>query len=124
MKKSKTILIIDDDVWFAEQISRVIRAAGYKTKHAPDGLAAIELIDKSLPDMIILDMFLPGPNALVLLHEMQSYSDLAALPVVVCTSSAADIPSNGLSVYGVRQVLDKASMQPQDVVAAVKRVFL
>lgn len=123
MKRYSTILLIEDDTWFAEQQSRTLRAAGFKVRHASDGLAAIEAIDHEQPDVVVLDVFLPGPNAFTLLHEMKSYSDLAVIPVVLCTSSAADIAPDWLKAYGVVSVLDKSTMYPQDIVAAVRKAL-
>lgn len=124
MKHSQTVLVVEDDTWFAEHYMRILESAGFAVRHAPDGVAAIEAIDDKLPDAIVLDLFLPGPNALVLLHEIQSHQDLAQIPVVMCTASALGGVANGLSAYGVTDVLDKGSMQPIDLIAAVKRALL
>jgi DNA-binding response OmpR family regulator len=123
MKLVPSILIIEDDTWFAEQGIRTLEAAGFRVRHAADGLAGIEAIDSVVPDVIILDMFLPGPNALVLLHELQSHTDLSCIPVIICTNSASSVPTASLKAYGVRQVLDKGSMQPHDLVTAIRRVL-
>lgn len=119
--KAPSVLIVEDDDWFAEQQMRTLTTAGFKVDRASHGLAAIEALDRSAPDILVLDIFLPGPNALVLLHELQSYADLAALPVIVCSNSAADVPPGALTAYGVRRVIDKTHMQPGDLVVAVKR---
>jgi CheY-like chemotaxis protein len=124
MKRNATILVVEDDVWFAEQHLRTLQGAGFKAKHVTDGIAAIQALDESLPDVIVLDIFLPGPNAFVLLHEMQSYADLSALPVIICTGSVPAIHKNVLAAYGVTSILDKAVMQPDDLVAAVRRVLV
>lgn len=124
MKKPTTILIIEDDAWLAEHYSRTLEQAGYETRHAGDALAGIAAIDETMPDVVVLDVFLPGPNALVLLHEMQSHTDLSALPVVVCTNNPIALPPDSLRAYGVRQVLDKGEMRPSDLVAAIRRVLL
>lgn len=125
MKESApTVLIIEDDTWFAQQHGRVLEEAGFIARYATDGLAGIEAVDESMPDVVVLDIFLPGPNALVLLHEMQSHSDLAVIPVIICSSSSSGMSSDRLTAYGVKSVLDKGEMQPGDLVAAVRRVLL
>ncbi len=123
MTKQPTVLVVEDDRWLAEQYERQLVAAGYRARIARDGLMAMEMIDDAHPNAIVLDVFLPGPNGVVLLHELQSYSDIATIPVIVCTTSAADIPKNSLKSYGVRRVLDKTTMEPQDIVAAVRSVL-
>ena len=124
MTTPRSILVVEDDPWFAEHHVRPLTAAGFKAKQVPDGIAAIAALDKELPDAIVLDVFLPGPNALVLLHEIQSYSDLSTVPVILCTGSVLDIPHEKLAAYGVTAVLDKAAMQPGDLVAALRRSLL
>ena len=115
------VLLLDDDRWLAELLAGELQGAGYQVKIAEHTLDAITAIDEFTPDVITLDVFMPGPNGIVLLHELQSYTDLAQIPVVLCTSSASDIPTVSARAYGVTSVLDKTTMQPGDVVAAVKR---
>lgn len=124
MKSTPSILIIEDDTWFAEQNIRTLSSAGFSVRHAANGLAGMEAIDALTPDVIILDMFLPGPNALVLLHELQSHTDLSNIPVIICTNSSSAIPVGTLQAYGVNQVLDKGTMEPNDLIAAIRRVVL
>ena len=124
MKQPLKIVVIEDDPWFAEQFLHTLSGAGFSVRHASDGITGIEMLDDELPDAIVLDIFLPGPNALVLLHEIRSYTDLSKIPVIVCSSSASDIPSAGLNPYGVVRVLDKESMRPGDLVAAVRKALL
>ena len=77
-------------------------------------------IDEALPDVIILDMLLPVTSGLTLLHELQSYSDTATIPVVMCTSMADILTLDELRPYGVRRLLDKVTMQPADIAASVR----
>lgn len=123
MKQPIKVLVIEDDPWFAEQFLRVLSGAGFSVRHASDGITGIEMLDKELPDVLLLDVFLPGPNALVLLHEMQSYTDLSKVPVIICSSGAFDVLSASIP-YGVAEVLDKEHMQPSDLVAAVRKALL
>lgn len=118
---NKRVLIIDDDTWFAESMARRLKGAGFTVHAARDTLAGLACIDEEKPHLVVLDMFMPGPNGIVLLHELQSHTDLAALPVVVCTNAAASLDEATLRPYGVRKLLDKTTMEPEDVVAAARR---
>ena len=117
------VLIVDDDGWLASQYSRTLEIAGYRPFVAANALEAMDMIDKHHPHAIVLDIFMPGPNGIVLLHEMRSHSDLANIPVIVCSNSASDIPHGNLAKYGVMAVLDKTTMHPDDIVTAVRRVL-
>lgn len=123
MTEQRSVLLIEDDPWFAEQLGRILKAAGYSPLYASDGIAGIDALDTATPDVVVLDVFLPGPNAFVLLHEMQSYTDLSKIPIILCTASAIDVPLEKVSPYGVVAVLDKETMHPSDVVAAVRRAL-
>lgn len=121
MKKTH-VLIIEDDSWMAEQYVRVLEKEGYSSKVLANAFAAIDYIDDKKPDVIILDILLPGSNAFALLHEIQSYSDIRKTPIILCTNLAPDIAIEDVTPYGVKRILDKASMEPSDVVAAVRSV--
>ena len=121
MKKS--VLIIEDDVWLAEHFARILKKE-YRTKIAPHALAAINDIDDFKPAAIILDVLLTGSTAFTLLHELQSYSDTGNIPVILCSNLADDLNFDDLKHYGVKRVLNKATMTPSDLVAAIKSVLL
>lgn len=124
MTKKSSILVVEDDTWLAEQHVRILEYAGYTALHVDKAMLAMDAFDVNVPDAVILDVFLTGQNAFTLLHEMRSHSDLAAVPVIVCTSSAGDLSLDTLRPYGVKIVLDKTTMHPEDVVAAVKKVLV
>lgn len=123
MTKQPNILIVEDDEWTAEQHVRILQTAGYRAEYVVHTLEAIEAIDSHPPDLIILDVLLTGQNAFTLLHELRSHADLAGIPVILCTNSADALADEDVAVYGVHLVLDKATMQPVDLIAAVKKVL-
>jgi two-component system response regulator BaeR len=120
--KKPHILIVEDDAWLAEQHERVLQKAGYGTSIALHAIAAIDAVDNVHPDVIILDVLLTGSTAFALLNELQSYGDTGVIPVVLCTNLAADIKLDDVRPYGVRRILDKATMEPDDIIAAVRSV--
>jgi DNA-binding response OmpR family regulator len=119
----KSVLIIDDDGWLTDEYARRLTAAGFQALVAHNAIDGMNAVDVHKPSLIILDIFMPGPNGIVLLNELRSHSDLAHIPIIVCTNSAADIPKGNLEKYGVAVVLDKVSMGQDDLVAAVRRLI-
>lgn len=119
-----SVLIVEDDEWLAEQHQRVLNMAGYKTTIALHAIAAIQAIDDVHPDVIILDVLLTGNTAFALLHELQSYGDTGSIPIILCTNLASELSIDNLKPYGVRRILDKTTMAPDDLVAAVRNVLL
>jgi DNA-binding response OmpR family regulator len=118
-----TILIVEDDDWLAEQHARVLTKAGYKVAVALHALAAIQAIDDVTPDVIILDVLLTGSTAFALLHELQSYGDTGDIPIILCTNLASELSADDLEPYGVKKILDKTTMTPDDLVVALRSVL-
>ncbi len=116
------ILVVEDDRWLADQFCRVIDNAGYKSKMTLNAISAMVEIDKSCPDVIILDVLLTGSTAFALLNELQSYCDTGQIPVILCTNLAGDLKINDLKGYGVKRIIDKSKMIPEDLVAAIRSV--
>jgi CheY-like chemotaxis protein len=119
---STRVVVVEDDQWLAEHYLRVLRRAGYVTYHAPNALGAIDIIDDARPDAILLDVLLTGTTAMALLHELKSHDDLALIPVVLATNLADQIDLEDVRSYGVKRILDKATMYPEDITAAIRGV--
>ena len=114
------VLVIDDDEWLAKLFTRRLEHNDMVVQSISNAIEALDLIDSFQPEVIILDLFMPGPNGLVLLHELQSHDDLGRIPVVVCTTSANDVTLEQLRPYGVRLLLDKVSMHTDEIAKAVR----
>ncbi len=122
MSKKPLVLLIDDDEWLAAQYQRLLTQAGFAAQSVTNALDGIEAIDRLRPRAIVLDIFMPGPNGLVLLHEIRSHSDLSHIPIILCTNSASELDKASMLAYGVVAILDKTTMKPEDVVTKVRAV--
>ncbi len=117
------VLLVEDDAWLAEMEAKVLEEAGYEVLVAPHALAAIDHIDAVTPDVIVLDVLLAGSTAFALLNELQSHEDTNNVPVILCTNLAEQLEPKRLKEYGVKRVVDKTTMHPNDLVVAVKAVL-
>jgi len=114
------VLLVEDDAWLAEMEQSVLTQAGYDVVVAPHALAAMASIDETVPDVIILDVLLAGSTAFSLLNELQSHGDTHQVPIILCTNLAEQFSSSQLAEYGVKRVVNKTTMHPQDLVVAVR----
>ena len=121
---SAHVLLVEDDPWLAELEADVLTRAGYDVTHAPHAPSAIAKIDERRPDVIILDVLLTGSTAFALLHELQSYGDTKTVPVILCTNMAETLNAVDLKTYGVRKIIDKSTMYPDDLPAAIRSILL
>lgn len=117
------VLIVEDNRWIAEQQSRVLEKAGFETIISPHARDAIDVIDDKKPDVIVMDMLLTGDTAFTLMHELQSYDDTKKMPIILCTNLAENIQLSDVEPYGVRRIMDKTTMHPDDIVVAVRSVL-
>lgn len=118
------VFVIEDDLWQAEQYQRILEAAQYTVRRYDNGISAIDAIDQEPPSVIVLDMLLAGTTGVTLMHELQSYDDTGKVPIVLCTNLAEQLRLEDLKAYGVRRILDKTTMQPRDLVTAVRSCLL
>jgi len=117
------VLIVEDDGWLAHQQSRALERADFVTRVSPHAAAAMVEIDDFRPDVIVLDVLLTGNTGFTLLHELQSYGDTGQIPIILSTSLASEINLEDVKPYGVKRILDKATMKPDTIVAAVRSVL-
>ena len=124
MTKGKNVLLVEDDAWQAEHFARQLELHGYTVSVAGSAEAAIHDVDTVRPDVIILDLMLPGSNGVALLHELRSYADTGTIPVIMCSSIASNLSREQLSAYGVVDIIDKTTIQPDELVVAVRGALL
>lgn len=117
----KTVLLVEDDVWIGECYQTWLKGFGYDVLWVRDAQAALDVFDETKVDVLLLDIMLPFANGIHLLNVLASHADLMHLPVIVCSSMA---PGSSLEPYGVRAVLDKATLTPKQLRAAVDGVFV
>ncbi|HPF31270.1 MAG TPA: response regulator [Candidatus Saccharibacteria bacterium] len=121
--KKQEVLIIEDDEWLSEQYSRILKLSGYNVKTSSNALLAIDIIDKKIPDIIILDILLTGNTAFALLHELQSYTDTANIPIIICSNLSSNLNIDELKKYGIQLILDKTKMKPDDLTSAIRSLI-
>jgi len=85
MKQCK-ILIADDETDFVQTLQDRLRAEGFETLTAFEGVRAIELAHKDLPDLIILDLKMPAGTGDTVLKALRSKQDTRKIPVLVLTA--------------------------------------
>lgn len=87
MSKRQTILIVEDD----EDLRRLFRTAltldGYHVVEASNGIEALQRIDQAPPDLVVLDLLLPGVSGLVVHQEIAAQALTRHIPIVVITGS-------------------------------------
>jgi DNA-binding response OmpR family regulator len=89
---NKKILIVEDDADVRLGYQVLLKANHYDTHFAADSLSAVSEARKHRPDLIILDLGLPGGDGFIVLERFQGIPNLAVIPVMVV--SARDVHAN------------------------------
>ena len=80
---SGRVLVVEDDESIAEVLRRVLRQEGHEVRSAGDGVQALRVAEDFLPDLVILDLGLPGLDGVEVLRRFRSSSDA---PVLILTA--------------------------------------
>lgn len=121
------VYVIEDDPTMADVIALAARStlvfdANGQETHPDvqvfnDAVEPISEMNTELPDVILLDVLLSGPDGFTFLNELISYHDTAKIPVVLITS--LDMTDRNLEHYGVFRTLNKGTMTPEEIRDAV-----
>ncbi len=88
--EDKTILVVDDEPNVRQYLATVLKDAGFNVVTAGDGVEALEIIKRSIPDFISLDLIMPKKSGHKLLHELRRNKQWSRIPVLIVTAHARD----------------------------------
>ncbi|NOD46936.1 MULTISPECIES: response regulator transcription factor [unclassified Ruegeria] len=83
---SRKVLLIEDEPNIAEAIRFLLSREGWQVEIHGDGSDALEVIQGAQPDLVILDVMLPGKNGMDILRDLREMEELASLPVLMLTA--------------------------------------
>jgi DNA-binding response OmpR family regulator len=81
------VLVVEDDPTVAEVVLAYLCRAGYEVEHAADGLAALASAARSWPDLVVLDLMLPGLDGLEVCRRLRA---TAPVPVIMLTALGSE----------------------------------
>ncbi|GGM00867.1 response regulator transcription factor [Deinococcus aerophilus] len=116
---SALILIVEDEPQLAEVLEAYARQEGYRTERAADGLSALSAFRAASPDLILLDVMLPGKNGLDVLKAVR---EGGSTPVILVTARAEETDQIVGLELGADDYVVKP-FRPREVMARVKAVL-
>ena len=84
------VLLIEDDASFRKAVSDILTLEGYQVLQAPSGKAGITLAQKEMPDLVILDLIMPGMKGLEVCQVLKQDAQTARLPIIILTGNDKD----------------------------------
>ncbi len=113
------ILIVEDEPKLSALLADYLKAAGFETVQVADGLQALPTIERESPDLIVLDLMLPGRDGLDICRELRRTRDT---PVVMLTARVEEIDRLLGLELGADDYICKP-FSPREVVARIKAVL-
>lgn len=113
------ILIVEDEPSIAEVVELYLRRAGYQVRAVSDGGAALKLLEDHLPDLLVLDIMLPGVDGFSILRWLRDRSDT---PVIFITARREEVDRIAGLEMGADDYVVKP-FSPQELVSRVRAVL-
>ena len=116
-----SILVVDDEPTIGEVVSAYLRRAGYETRVAADGHAALAAVAERSPDLIVLDLMLPGVDGLEVMRRVRERPDRSSAIILLTAKGVESDRVTGLRLGADDYVVKPFS--PAELVARVDAVL-
>ena len=117
--KTPEILIVEDEPSIAEVVGLYLRRAGFAVQTEPDGDQALKRLERHLPDLLVLDVMLPGTDGFSILRWLRDRSDV---PVIFITARREEVERIAGLELGADDYVVKP-FSPQELVSRVRAVL-
>ena len=117
-----TILVVDDEPNIRRLVEHHLTGAGYRVRTATNGAEALERFAEETPDLVLLDVLMPGVDGLQVLRSLKSEPDSARVPVLLLTARGTDDQIRHAWQEGTDLYLVKP-FNPRELVTVVQRML-
>ncbi len=120
---AKRILIVEDDKFLRELIVKKLSNEGYEVIEAADGEQGLQKIKEEKPDLVLLDLILPGIDGFEVLAQKREDPFAASIPVIVLSNlGQKEDVDKGLNL-GATDYLIKAHFTPGEIIEKVRTII-
>lgn len=117
------ILIIEDDKFLRELIKKKLEAEGFAVVEVVDGESGLKVIREKRPDLVLLDLILPGIDGFEVLAKIKENDFLSSIPVIILSNlGQREDVEKGLKL-GAVDFLVKAHFTPNEIVEKIRQTL-
>ncbi|MEM7726772.1 MAG: response regulator [Cyanobacteria bacterium P01_A01_bin.45] len=102
-----TVLVVEDGITDMEVISSYLKQAGYSVISATSSEEAQEKLSSKIPDLIFLDVILPGKSGFEICRELKNNPSTSQIPIVFCSTKNSDVDKMWGDMLGADAYLSK-----------------
>jgi DNA-binding response OmpR family regulator len=106
-KSAKHVVLVEDEVNIAEAIRFLLSNDGWRVQTIANGASAVEVIRNASPDLVMLDVMLPGKSGFEILEELRADPALTDLPVLMLTARGQSRDREMAEKAGVSKFMTK-----------------
>ncbi|MFC1954876.1 response regulator transcription factor [Chloroflexota bacterium] len=116
IEKVKTILVIDDDSSILGLLQTILEGNDFNALLAADGVYGMQLVKENTPDLVLLDITMPGPDGY---HVIQSIREFSSIPIIMITGNHTSEATQRCFELGANDYITKP-FRPAEVVARIR----
>lgn len=120
--KTKKVLIVDDDRGFLEELRENLSLSGYEMVAVNDPASFLPIALREKPDIILLDLKMPGKSGFQLADEMSRTFELQNIPIIAMSAYFKDEYRVLMNVCGIKKCLKKP-FNPLDVISEIEEAL-
>ncbi|MBN9589396.1 MAG: response regulator [Alphaproteobacteria bacterium] len=90
-KPARRVFICDDDLDFARELAEGLAANGFEARTLAGNRSATDIFDDFLPEVVLLDLYMPPPDGFEMINHIRNTSDLKRVPLVLMSGAGTGI---------------------------------
>ncbi|GMQ95272.1 MAG: hypothetical protein BMS9Abin13_385 [Patescibacteria group bacterium] len=119
----RKILIVEDDKFLRELLVRKLFAAGFEVESAIDATAAFEILKEKKPQIVLLDLLLPGEDGFSILGKIRESAETTSLPVIVLSNLGQKEDIDKALSLGATDFMVKANFTLDEIIEKVNNLL-
>ena len=118
---AKKILLIEDEEIIIDLLQKKLTKEGYEISVARDGEEGLEVMKKTKPNLVLLDIIMPKMGGFEVMEAMTKEPELKNIPVIIISNSGQPVELDKAQKLGAKDWLIKTEFDPQEVIEKVKK---
>jgi CheY-like chemotaxis protein len=118
------ILVVEDDTVIREMLMRILTKDGYQIASAENGLMALKEIEKTQPDLILLDLMMPEMDGFELVEQLRQNPAWLKIPIIVLTAKDITVEERSQLQGRVQTIFQKGGYRREQLLKEIQELLM